>query len=163
MNQKLKVIRIKPGAICVYATPVQITSVISYGIAVSLFDPRLKIGGLCHFLYPQLPENVPPTGKYAIPALFAQIQLLKKQGSNLQNLEANLYGGTDHPSKNPSFRAISKNGLQIAIQYLRKNKIKIGSLDFGGATGRKLMFNVNTGETMIAKVRHLELADWQCA
>ncbi|PCJ62097.1 MAG: hypothetical protein COA79_05260 [Planctomycetota bacterium] len=163
MSQSTEIIKVQPGTICVYKKPVRIASVISFGIAVSLYDPDLKIGGLCHYLYPSLPDNVEPSGKYAFPALHAQIKLLEKHGSVINRLEANLYGGTEHPNKDPQFLALAKKNLQVGLEFLKSYNIQIGSLDIGGNSGRKLVFNAITGESIVAKVRHLRLADWQVA
>ena len=82
-----------PGDIFVNLSPHSITTVLGSCIAVCMYDYKLKIGGMNHYLLPFWNGEglaSPRYGNIAIPKL---IEKLLSLGSERKNLRAKVFGG----------------------------------------------------------------------
>jgi chemotaxis receptor (MCP) glutamine deamidase CheD len=48
---------LKPGEVCISREPAVVTTILGSCIAVTMFNERLKIGGICHALLPKHPPS----------------------------------------------------------------------------------------------------------
>lgn len=156
-----QVVKILPGTVRIDSSPMQMASVVSYGIAISLYDNRQQFGGMCHYIYPVLPDNMPATAKFAKPSLLTMLKLFQNAGSDFIDLEANVYGASENPLNDDDLNKIAKANLKVALHMLATYNLKISGMDVCGNKGRKIMFNPNNGEVVVAKVSSLRNADWQ--
>jgi len=138
----MKKIFLLPGRLACSSEETQITTILGSCVAVALFDPRSKVGGLNHFLLPQLPADEAPSpryGSYAIPALIKQ---LLKSGANQKSIQAKVFGGANamaHLSIN-----VGAKNIDLALKILDEHNIPIVEKNVGGKIGRKIWFNTNT-------------------
>jgi len=149
---------LRPGFIYLPDRPTTISTVLGSSVAVSLYDRSLKTGGMNHFLFPYVNGREKTTALYGNVAVLTLIRMMADQGSDLSNLEAQVFGGAfnDQYSK----RDIGKDNLRTARHILSRQRIKIVSEDVGGALGRKIVFNTATYEIGILKVGRLRESDW---
>lgn len=66
-------------------------------VAVTLWNPTLRIGGMCHFLLPsrQRPLGAPRDGRFGNESIEMLVEALTRVGSRPQDYVVNLYGGAD--------------------------------------------------------------------
>lgn len=66
-------------------------------VAVTLWNPQRRLGGMCHFLLPSRsrPAGAPRDGRFGDEALEMLVEALLKAGTRPQDYEANLFGGAD--------------------------------------------------------------------
>ena len=83
---------------------------------------------------------------------------MKDEGSLLQDLEAQIYGGAQ-PIQD-DLRCLGKENVAIARKILKHHEIRIISEDVKGNMGRKIIFNTYTGEVVVLKVKQLRKTDW---
>ncbi len=93
----MKEIFLKPGDIAFSKDPARITTVLGSCIAVTIFDKKSKMGGMCHYYLPSAngkDTNGMPNkyGEQAIPAL---LKAVKKRGASPNDLEAKIIGGAN--------------------------------------------------------------------
>lgn len=149
---------LKPGYIYLPDRPTTISTVLGSSVAVSLYDKSLKIGGMNHFLFPYIEARKKTTAQYGNIAVLTLIRMMAANGSDISNLEAQLFGGAFNPEY--SNKDIGKDNLKTARHILFGKKIKIVSEDIGGELGRKIVFNTGTYEIAILKVDRLRESDW---
>ncbi|CCK81495.1 chemotaxis protein CheD [Desulfobacula toluolica] len=149
---------LKPGYIYLPDRPTTISTVLGSSVAVSLYDKSLKAGGMNHFLFPYIETRKKTTAKYGNIAVLTLIRMMAANGSDISNLEAQLFGGAFNPEY--SKKDIGKDNLKTARHILSGKKIKIVSEDIGGELGRKIVFNTGTYEIAILKVDRLRESDW---
>jgi chemotaxis protein CheD len=149
---------LKPGFIYLPDRPTTISTVLGSSVAVSLYDRSHKTGGMNHFLFPYIERRRKTTAQYGNIAVLTLIRMMTANGSDISNLEAQIFGGAFN--REYSKKDIGKDNLQIARHMLAGKKIKIVSEDTGGELGRKIIFNTGTYEIVILKVDRLRVSDW---
>ena len=83
-----------PGNLFASSNPHVVTTILGSCIAVCLFDPTKKIGGINHYMLPLwngegLP--IPRFGNVAIKKLIEKMEML---GANKRTLQAKVFGGS---------------------------------------------------------------------
>jgi len=66
-------------------------------VALTLWHPKRRIGGMCHFLLPsrQRPPGAGTDGRFGEEAVAELVAQLERRGSRPQEFVAHLYGGAD--------------------------------------------------------------------
>ena len=135
----------------------------SYGlgscVALVLWEPEKKIGGMAHILLPGTNSQIPPHpgAKFAPSAVRNLVNEMKKMGAHPQKLVAKLVGGANmFPKKfNPEQEFMGKNIGERNLLAVRKslNELKIPILaeEVGGEKGRTIEFYPQTGKVLIYK------------
>ena len=149
----------RPGFACVPYEPTRIATVVSSGVAVTMYDKKRNFGGMAHFFRPYR-ENGLSNSKFAAPSIVSLYQMISKRGSTPYDLEAYLYGGAENYKSNRFNESISRNNITVGIEILDKLKIPIIGKDVGGNRGRKIVFHTGTGEVVVAKVDRIRESDW---
>lgn len=160
-NQKLVLVEthfLEPGY--VYFTPeaVTIRTVLGSCVAVTMWDRRLRCGGMNHFLYPLVYEKNEATPKYGNVAVSVLIKLMLDAGCKPHDIEAQIVGGA-FPRTDRGLN-IGLENVKVARRLLAKRGIMVISEDIGGVLGRKMVFDVGTGEVAVLKVHRLRRNDW---
>ncbi|MBA3010738.1 MAG: chemotaxis protein CheD [Proteobacteria bacterium] len=149
---------LKPGYIYLPEKPTVISTVLGSSVSVSLYDRTRKTGGMNHFLFPQVDAGEQTTALYGNISVVTLIRMMLENGSDLSNLEAQLFGGAHNPASCP--RDIGEDNVKTARNILNQKQIKISSEDVGGQLGRKIVFNTLNNEILILKVGRLRDSDW---
>lgn len=149
---------LKPGFIYLPRHPTAISAVLGSSVSICLYDRKLGIGGMNHFLFPCALRPKRPTAKYGNVAITALIRMMLKNGATLKRMEAQVFGGAFQPKV--MSRDIGVTNLETAGTMLKKQKIRIVSEDVGGELGRKIVFNTTNGEIAVLKVGRLRRSDW---
>jgi chemotaxis protein CheD len=134
-----------------------ISAVLGTCVAVCLHDRRLKIGGMNHFLYPKSGFFGSISNDYGDVAIPALIDKLRRLGSRVQDLEAQIFGGGDTDF---SRGATGEKNVKIARKILKKNGIAIVSEDVGGRKGRRVIFHTGTNESLVMKTHRIRRGDY---
>jgi chemotaxis protein CheD len=124
----------------------EIDTVLGSCVSVCLFDKRLKIGGMNHYMLPLWNGNglaSPKFGNIAIPKL---AERMLNMGSLKQDLVAKVFGGANQINSSTS---VGDRNTQIAREQLTALGIKIVIENTGGVIGRKIRFNTITGEVLM--------------
>ena len=149
---------LKPGFIYLPETSTSISVVLGSSVSVSLFDKKLKFGGMNHFLYPAITKKGKTTALYGNVAVITLISMMINNGSQTKHLEAQIFGGAFN--RKYSEKNIGANNHAVAREILKSKKIHIASEDVGGELGRKVVFDSSNSEIAILKVGNLRKSDW---
>ncbi|MBC8277593.1 MAG: chemotaxis protein CheD [FCB group bacterium] len=151
---------LNPGHILITGEPTTIMTVLGSAVAVTLFDPVRKLGGMNHFVRPHLGEDESPTALYAGPATVKLIRMFSELEAIPQNLEAQIFGGAVPLEKDADKTLLGEQNIEAAEKILQESGVTIVGRETGGHHGRKIMFNTWTGEVIIAKVEKIRKDDW---
>ncbi len=151
---------LQPESIFVPKEATKIFSVVGSGIVVAIWEKRLKIGGLCHFTNPIRENRSIVSYKFALPSILGVVSHLEKIGGKVKNMEASIFGGSEKVGAKNYKPLLGKKNADTTVKILNKKGIEIITNDTGGIRGRKIMFNSETGETIVAKVNSLRENDW---
>ncbi len=147
------------GYVCLQTKSDWLGVAVSSGVAVIIFDKKLKYGGVCHYIIPYR-KNGLSTPIFAAPAIGALVNLFLDANSSIDDLEANLYGGTVNPGSNQFAEKLSSENIKVGIEILGKFGITIVNKDVGGLHARKIVFHPGYCEIVAAKIDRFLKIDW---
>jgi len=119
-------------------------------VAVILYDPPLKMGGIVHALLPRAPQKCLVQEKYADSGTKRLVYEMTMRGSLKERLMAKIVGGAQmFPSLNLSISDIGKANCVEARKTLRDLGVKVVAEDVEGNRGRSAYFNLETGKVLV--------------
>jgi chemotaxis protein CheD len=127
-------------------------------VAVCLWDSKNKWGCMNHFLYPAIHERNKATPLYGNVAMLALIKMMDESGCNRADIRAHIIGGAHIENRFPE--SLGDENVRMARTILKRKEIEIASEDVGGTVGRKVAFDVATGDIVVLKVQKIRSADW---
>ncbi len=143
---------INPGGWAI-ETDRPIATLLGSCVAVCLYDPRLKLGGMNHFLLPSRTNasnadtDIILSGDYAMEIL---VNGLLAKGANKARLVAKAFGGGTIVS---SIRmAIGERNADFAHEWLEREGIPLVASDFSGPWSRKVIFVPQTGDAFCRRM-----------
>lgn len=134
-----------PGKLAAFRDETVISTLLGSCVAVAIFDPVAKVGGLNHYLLSRVsPGDVATAryGEFAIPELISEVE---KLGGQRRRMEAKIYGGARVINGSEIGSAIGDKNIEFAKLTLAAEKIQIVAHDVGGEQARTIKFNTATG------------------
>ncbi len=120
-------------------------------VAVFLYDPTTKVGGVAHALLPRAPKGAGTTGKYADTAVKVLLDEVLAKGARREMLRAKLVGGAQmFPNLNIRVTDIGKENIDEAKRALRALGIRLAAEDTQGTRGRSATFDLESGRVSIS-------------
>ncbi|MCX8087227.1 MAG: chemotaxis protein CheD [Rhodocyclaceae bacterium] len=139
-------ININPGGWAVQ-TEKPIATLLGSCVAVCLYDPKLRLAGMNHFLLPSrassqlADEDIILNGDYAMEVLR---NAMYAKGASPTRLVAKAFGGGN--IVNSIQMAIGERNAEFAKSWLEREGIPLVASDFGGAWSRKVIIDPITGD-----------------
>lgn len=118
-------------------------------VALTAWHPRLKLGGLCHYLLAKATEQriAVRDCRYAIDAL-EQMKIAMLSFADPREFELGLFGGGDmFAYTTPT--SIGMDNIRFAQQWLTREKLRPLHVDVGGSISRSLTLVIPTGEIQL--------------
>ena len=152
------------GDIHCSSDPKVLTTVLGSCVAVCLWDKVRGIGGMNHFVLPIARPGEKSTryGDVAIDELLAGLSRL---GGRLADLQAKVFGGAAVLPYGGG-QTVGSNNVQLALERLRRDHIRIAAQRTGGVLGQQIRFHTRTGEAFVRYLRagirgsvHVEVVD----
>ncbi|HEX9402305.1 MAG TPA: chemotaxis protein CheD [Anaeromyxobacter sp.] len=139
------------GQLCVANTPTAITTVLGSCVAVCLYDPIAKVGGMNHFLLPLHVdrEQSPRFGTVAVPQL---VDAVLRAGATRGALVAKVFGGASVIFGMTRGRRLGEENAILALRLLEETRIPVLDKDVGGSRGRKLVFFADEGTAWVRQL-----------
>jgi chemotaxis protein CheD len=119
-------------------------------VAVFLYDPTTKVGGVAHVLLPRAPQGTKMLTKYANTAVGQLLADVLAKGARKEHLRAKLVGGAQmFPNLSISVSDIGKENCDEAKKALRQLGVRLAAEDTHGTRGRSATFDLETGRVSI--------------
>lgn len=141
-----------PGQVFASARPTRVTTILGSCIAVCLFDPMRRFGGMNHFMLPHNAGHGTATARFGNIAMAELFDKFTAAGSRLASLEARIFGGSCMFAAMDSAGHLGQRNEQLAREALAARGIRILDADTGGARGRKLVFHTDEGKTWLTSI-----------
>lgn len=129
-----------------------VTTVLGSCVSVCLWDSKLKIGGINHYMLPLWNGEGLATPKYGNIAINKLYEKMLSFGCKHSSLKAKMFGGGEVLAVRNAVLNVGERNILLAIDMLKSMKIQIISQDVGGRSGRKLLFNTHTGNVLLKKL-----------
>ncbi len=159
-GMKIPIIYLKPGEMYITEKPTLVSTVLGSCVSVTMFNPRLKIGAICHGLLPTYKAKILCSSsieeyKYVNSSIAKMIKKYEAYGVRNRELEVKIFGGSEMMHNNPGVSPIVSIGIQnvqAAIQTIKSKGLSAIVTNVGGVAGRKLVFNTQTGEVFMKQL-----------
>lgn len=153
-----EVVTIHPGEYFATMDDTIISTVLGSCIAVALFDPERRLGGLNHFMLPgevargEIIQS--PNAKYGMFAIELLINELLKLGLRKKDIRAKVFGGgAVLRFADGGMTKIPQSNIDFTFEYLNKEGIPVLASDVGGREPRKIFFFPQSGKVLLKRIQ----------
>lgn len=134
-----------PGDLVVTSEQTKLITVLGSCVSVCMFDRDRNVAGMNHYMLPVNKANDPNLFKYGDTSLSHMLNQMIKLGAQKSNIICRVYGGGAMFSKTgPGFN-IGQQNVELALQFLKDNDLIPKSVETGGTSGRKVIFDTSAG------------------
>lgn len=122
-------------------------------LAVTLWHPERRLGGMCHFLLPsrQRKGDEPLDGRYGDEALEALVNLLRATRSAPTEFHAHLYGGADTMPEGALKFNVGERNIEQGFNLVDRYGFQIQGVDVGEDIPRTVVLTLATGEVTMRR------------
>lgn len=160
---------LQPGDFHFAGQNTRIQTLLGSCIAIVLWHPIKRIGGMCHYMLPTSGNNNVVDGKYADGAMQLFLQRINSAGTKPSEYQAKIFGGGNMFPKQVSNKSkscqsqpcnhlealacqlVGCKNIKMAHHIIEQNGFKLENHDVGGTQHRKLIFDIATGEVILQK------------
>ena len=152
---------LQPGEWYFGGRDTRIRTLLGSCIAITLWHPRLQVGGMCHFLLPSRSNAHPPAtpldGRYGDEAVAALVQEIGRQRTHPREYACKIFGGGNmfrRPGGDTLAGAgdtteglnnVSRKNVRAARQLVERAGFGIAASHLGGQGHRNLYFEIWSG------------------
>jgi chemotaxis protein CheD len=140
---------LQPGQLHVTQMPTVITTILGSCVAVCMWDTRSRVGGMNHFMLPQLAGGAVQSPRFGNVAMKELLDRLVASGARLPYLRARVFGGACMFEQMKSAQHLGQKNINLALDFLSLRGIDIVQTDVGGDRGRKLRFHTDEGDAWL--------------
>lgn len=141
-----------PGSLFASRDPLEIVTIVGSCVAVCLWDPTTRIGGMNHFQMPHADRTSEPL-RYGNGATTALKDRVVELGARRWSLEAKIFGGASILSNSSRPRgALGRDNVQAATEVLAELGIPLMASDVGGKHARKVKFRLEDGSAWVKRI-----------
>jgi len=147
---------LKPGEWHWGDTDTRIRTILGSCVALTFWHPKLKIGGMCHYLLPtrktKTPED-PADGRYGDEALAVLVKEIEKSKTKISDYDIKLFGGANMFSditRENSINVGEKN-IRLAEEFIKEHGLKLAAKDVAGVEHRSILLDLWSGDVWLKK------------
>ncbi len=137
------------GQLFASTEPTSVVTILGSCVAVCLFDPVAKVGGINHYLLPLAVqrERSPRFGSVAVALLLEEVL---GYGAQRGSVRAKVFGGAGvMDGFRGNGRHLGRDNVDFALRALEAAAIPVVESDVGGSRGRKVIFQVDDGSAWV--------------
>ncbi len=143
------------GDIVVSSGPSILETILGSCVSVCLWDERLKIGGMNHFLLPQISTNIKDPAYCGSESIKKLVAETLKLGASTRRLKAKIFGGCRVINGCENTFNVGGQNVRMAKKILNQYEIPIVMDLTGMDYGIKLVFYPVTGRAFVKKIESL--------
>ncbi len=150
-----KQIHIGIGGWYASSKPIVIHTLLGSCVAVCLFDPVARIGGMNHIFLPGKTDlkDLNMASRYGVNAMELLINRIMDLGGRRNRLSAKVFGGAHMLSPISEENGVGRKNAEFVRDFLHIEKIRFINGDLGGNDARKIYFHTDTGEVLLSRVK----------
>jgi chemotaxis receptor (MCP) glutamine deamidase CheD len=140
-----EVLYVEPGQLLVSTEPCRIRTVLGSCVAVCLYDPELRHGGMNHFMLPTSASPSETSCRYGSRAMPTLVERLERLGSQRRQLCASVFGGARVLFTASELMHLGRRNVDYALEWLEQQGITVVTSSVLGERARRLDFDLHTG------------------
>jgi chemotaxis protein CheD len=150
-----KIKYLKQGELAIVSGDTKVFTILGSCVAVVLWDEQSKIGGVNHYLLPNWNNKGAPDVRYGDVAVTELHDKTILSGAIKRRLVAKVYGGASLLNFESAGFNIGQRNIDVARQQLKELHIPIVEEEIGGKTGRKILFDPQTGNVKVDLIKNI--------
>jgi chemotaxis protein CheD len=148
---------LQPGELYFGESRTRIRTLLGSCVAITLWHPRLEIGGMCHYMLPRRPrrkgwEAEPLDGRYAEDAMKLFLREIHRTRTRAAEFQVKLFGGGRmFRDANPLDRrpTIAEANVEFGRAAIAQYGFKLSAEDLGGQGHRNVILDVWSGDVWV--------------
>jgi chemotaxis protein CheD len=145
-------VKVLPGEYFVSGDDLVIMTVLGSCIAACIWDNKLRVGGMNHFMLPD-GDGADGSGRYGSYAMELLINEMIKLGARRETMQAKVFGGGAVMSGFTTMNVGERN-TKFVLDYLATERIPVVSQDVLDIHPRKVCFFPVTGKALVKRLAH---------
>jgi chemotaxis protein CheD len=144
-----------PGQLVATREPTQVTTILGSCVAVCLWDPAGRLGGINHYLLPYGSEDGGGSpARFGNLAIRMLVDAVLRLGARKVSLAAKLFGGACvlDAFDGDGARHLGARNVDSAVSALEQEGIPVVAADTGGRRSRKLVFRTDDGTVWLKAI-----------
>ena len=151
---------LQPGEVWFGAAPARVRTLLGSCVALTLWHPGLRVGGMCHYLLPSRGPHTTRTldGRYGNEAFALLLREIRRRGAVPAQFEAKLFGGgrmfASQPGATLPGMDVQQRNVTQARALVAANGLALRAEHLGGVGHRLIVLDLATGDVWM---RHTPL------
>jgi chemotaxis protein CheD len=146
---------LKPGELYIGTEPAIISTILGSCLSITMFNTRLRLGGICHALFPTDPKQA--QGKefcYVDGSVSYMLNEFGKMGIKKNEIEVKAFGGANIIDATYK-KSVGQANIEAVFNIIKDEGLKMLTHDLGGTLGRKIIFSTHTGRVLLKKLERM--------
>jgi len=157
---------LEPGQFYFGAANLRIGTLLGSCVAITMWHPYTRVGGMCHYLLPSRGSAPHPDrdfldGRYGDEALKMFMREIERSGTFPEAYETKLFGGGNQfPEHYFEHRIdVPTRNVDAGLKLLAGYGLKVHAKHVGGSGPRQVILDLGTGHVWVRHRRVLTLED----
>ena len=147
---------LQPGDLYFGDADTRIRTILGSCVAITMWHPQRRIGGMSHCLLPGGGRNAGPgewDGRYVDEAIAWLFHEAQARGTRPSEYQVKIFGGGDMfaTSSAPGQSSIGQKNTIQALYVLGKAGLTVLTRDLGGSVSRSLIFEIASGDVWVRR------------
>lgn len=143
---------LQPGEVYFGDAETRIRTVLGSCVAVTLWHPHRRIGGMCHFMLPE--RGRPPAGealdgRYGDEALELLLREIRHHHGRPADYQVKVFGGGNMFPSTPSHTHVGRRNHEFALEHLAALGLPVSNRHLAGNGHRQVIFEVWSGDVWL--------------
>lgn len=140
---------LQPGDFCFASAGTRIRTLLGSCVSISMWHPRMRIGGMCHYMIPCRRRTGAPgqqlCGRYADEAIELFLSELSRNNTMPHEYQVKMFGGGNQfPAARRSLD-IPRQNIEIGLELLERHGFELTATHLGGTGARHIVFDLTDG------------------
>lgn len=143
---------LQPGEVFFGDADTCIRTVLGSCVAVTLWHPRRRIGGMCHFMLPergQPPAGATLDGRYGAEALELLLREVRRHHSRPADYQVKVFGGGNMFPATTNHTHVGRRNHEFALERLTVLGLPVSKQHLAGSGHRQVIFEVWSGDVWL--------------
>ncbi|HEX5658818.1 MAG TPA: chemotaxis protein CheD [Polyangiales bacterium] len=144
-------VTIRIGGVFASDRPSVVRTVLGSCIAVCLFDPVSRVGGMNHYMLPSSEDvlHYDDPARFGLQAMEVLLGNMQRLGARRVRLVAKIFGGAHVVATNSADNMVAVRNIEFIREYVREEGLQVVSQDLGGHAPRAVHFYTHTGKALM--------------
>lgn len=137
---------------------VRIETLLGSCVAITIWHPERRLGGLCHFLLPERLNQTAarksadkPDGRYGDEALSGLLEHVRQYDAGIADYTVKVFGGGSVLDLPLEKNRVGQANADFALAILRRQNINVAVSDIAGEGYRYLRFDLASGDVWVRR------------